>query len=79
MHRIEGRQILNRTTMMIDGDLNNDSEYARLVSTLESHDKHTHMLSESTDVLEGVACASLSLDIMHEKCRFQLHIWNNHY
>ena len=78
MHRIEGRQILNWTTMMIDSDLNHDSEYAQLVSTLD-RDKHTRMLSESADVLEGVACASLSLDIMHEKCRFQLHIWNNHY
>ena len=77
MHRIGGHQILNWMTMMINGDLNNDSEYAQLVSMLESHDKHMCMLSESTDVLEGVACASLSLDIMHAKCRLQLH--NNHY
>ncbi len=48
-----------------DGDFNNNSEYAQLVSMLESCDKHMCMWSESADVLEGVACASLSLDIMH--------------
>src|SRR5260370_34462718 len=43
-------------------DLANNSEYGQLISTLEHHDRHAHT-GESRDVLDGVACASLSLDI----------------
>ncbi len=41
-----------------------DSEYSQLISVLEHCDKHAHMPSKSMDVLDGVACASLSLDIV---------------